>query len=255
VITRPLAQALPLAQRARLLGRRAEIWPLLEILPLPDPQALQAALCDLSRFSMVAFVSPNAIDACFANLPPQALPWPRQVAIAVMGEGSRQALAAHGVDERHASIFSPLDPQRTDSSTLLASLDLAALHHAPVLILRGESGREFLADALRAAGLAVQQVAAYRRQAPVFDEVRQQQLHNLLATDSDWLITSSEALRILMHGLQQMQDEAIVVRMQQQHLIVPHARIAETAQLFGFAHISLTGSGDEALLAALQSCL
>jgi uroporphyrinogen-III synthase len=42
--------------------------------------------------------------------------------------------------------------------------------------------------------------------------------------------------------------------MQQQHLIVPHARIAETANL-GFSKLTLTGSGDERLLAALQSYL
>jgi uroporphyrinogen-III synthase len=41
--------------------------------------------------------------------------------------------------------------------------------------------------------------------------------------------------------------------MQQQHLIVPHARIAETARALGFARVTLTGSGDERLLAALQS--
>jgi uroporphyrinogen-III synthase len=43
--------------------------------------------------------------------------------------------------------------------------------------------------------------------------------------------------------------------MQQQHLIVPHARIAETANNLGFSKLTLTGSGDERLLAALQSRL
>jgi uroporphyrinogen-III synthase len=41
--------------------------------------------------------------------------------------------------------------------------------------------------------------------------------------------------------------------MQHQHLIVPHARIAETARALGFGRVTLTGSGDERLLAALQS--
>jgi uroporphyrinogen-III synthase len=41
--------------------------------------------------------------------------------------------------------------------------------------------------------------------------------------------------------------------MQQQRLIVPHARIAESAHSEGFLNISLTASGDAALLAALQS--
>jgi uroporphyrinogen-III synthase len=44
-----------------------------------------------------------------------------------------------------------------------------------------------------------------------------------------------------------------VVKMQLQSLIVPHVRIAETAQSLGFTRVTLTGSGDEQLLAALQS--
>jgi uroporphyrinogen-III synthase len=43
-----------------------------------------------------------------------------------------------------------------------------------------------------------------------------------------------------------------VAKMQQQHIIVPHVRIAESAQKLGFGHITQTGSGDEPLLAALQ---
>jgi uroporphyrinogen-III synthase len=34
---------------------------------------------------------------------------------------------------------------------------------------------------------------------------------------------------------------------------VPHARIAETAAALGVTHLTLTGSGDASLLAALQS--
>jgi uroporphyrinogen-III synthase len=36
-------------------------------------------------------------------------------------------------------------------------------------------------------------------------------------------------------------------------LIVPHERIAQTAESLGFQQIQLTGSGDEALIAAIQS--
>jgi uroporphyrinogen-III synthase len=44
-----------------------------------------------------------------------------------------------------------------------------------------------------------------------------------------------------------------VVKLQQQHLVVPHVRIAETARELGFQAITQTASGDEAILAALQS--
>ena len=249
VITRPLAQAGSLAQQVRAMGRDAIVFPLLEIHPLSDPLPLQAALEDLTAYAMVAFVSPNAIDAASSVLGI----WPQEVMLAVMGEGSRAALAQHGVTAANATIVSPHDPHRTDSETLLAAMDLDSLKGRQVLIVRGESGRELLGDALRAAGAQVTQVAAYRRAAPAMDEARRTQLRVLLDSSNDWIVTSSEALRILMQMVRQVGDDAGVAKMQQQRMIVPHARIEETAQMLGFHDITLTGSGDERLLAALQS--
>ena len=248
VVTRPFAQATPLAQRIAATGREAVIFPLLDILPLPDQSRLQDTLRNLDKYAMVAFVSPNAIDAAFTLLKT----WPAQVAIAVVGEGSKAALAWHGVNSSNATIFSPRNPNRTDSQTLLEVLDIEALQGKRVLIIRGETGRELLADALREKGVEVEQVAAYRRVAPVLDQDGRTELLRLLDGDADWVITSSEALRILMQMVREVAGETGVAKMQQQYLIVPHIRIAETAQMLGFANITQTGSGDEQLIAALQ---
>jgi uroporphyrinogen-III synthase len=133
-----------------------------------------------------------------------------------------------------------------------------------VLIVRGDSGRELMADGLRAAGADVTVVAAYRRCAPALTAQLTATLQRLLAQENHWIITSSEALRGLLDLLRRLDQEAgaagtaavaphsAVVRMQQQHLIVPHARIAQTANGLGFSRLTLTGSGDERLLAALQ---
>jgi len=59
-------------------------------------------------------------------------------------------------------------------------------------------------------------------------------------------------LRILMRMVQQIAGTIGVAKMQQKKIIVPHARIAETAHMLGFKDIVLTGSGDEQVLAALQ---
>jgi uroporphyrinogen-III synthase len=203
---------------------------------------------------MVAFVSPNAVDAAFAHIQQ----WPAGVTAAVVGEGSRAALVAHGV----ADIISPADSAHSDSEHLLQTLDLAALNGKPVLIIRGESGRELMADGLREAGAVVDVVPAYRRSVPALTPELAARLKRLLAQQNDWIITSSEALRGLCELLAKvdlqhpdaMQHNSVVA-MQQQHLIVPHARIAETANNLGFSKLTLTGSGDERLLAALQSRL
>jgi uroporphyrinogen-III synthase len=267
VITRPLAQARPLAARVAALGRAVELLPLLEIAALPDQSALLAALGRLCApqpgYALVAFVSPNAIDAAFAHL----RQWPPGVTLAVLGEGSRLALAAHGITPDRVDIVSPADNGHSDSEHLLRTLDLAALKDRPVLIVRGESGRELMADGLRAAGARVEVVAAYRRSVPRLTPALEASLRRLLAQPNDWIITSSEALRGLCALLAELDAQvadggqgadgapSCVVSMQQQHLIVPHARIAETASDLGFSRLTLSGSGDERLLAALQSRL
>ena len=170
----------------------------------------------------------------------------------MLGEGSRAALARHGLTTSNATILGPLDPTRSDSENLLASLDLAALAGKQVLIVRGESGRELMADGFRAAGAFVTVVPAYRRSVPLLTPALADTLRTLLATPNDWIITSSEALRGLFDLLGQL-GESFVTEMQQQHVIVPHARIAANAQALGLAHVTLTGSGDDRLLAAIQS--
>jgi uroporphyrinogen-III synthase len=249
VITRPRAQAQELARRVDALGRSAVLLPLLEISPLPDQSQLVRTLAALEDYALVAFVSPNAIDAAFEHI----RAWPPGVTLAVLGEGSRAALARHGIDAGNASIVSPHDASRSDSENLLQSIDLATLRGRRVLIVRGESGRELMAEGFAAAGAQVTTVAAYRRQVPVLDAQLAATLHALLAQPNDWIITSSEALRGLLALLGQLDPQAAVAKMQQQHLIVPHARIAETARALGLTRITLTGSGDERLLAALQS--
>lgn len=249
IITRPLAQATPLAAQLIAQSIDARIFPLLEIQAVPDPGELKAVLARLTDYAMVAFVSPNAIDAAFAHLGH----WPAGVAAAVVGEGSRQALARHGVTNATARVVSPADTCRTDSETLLEVLDLPALAGKKVLIIRAETGRELLADRLRDAGVAVEQIAAYRRGAPTLDPARRQQLQRLIDDDCDWVITSSEAMRYLKSAALEVAGDSGWARLQQARLIVPHVRIAETARELGFAHIAQTASGDEALIREIQS--
>jgi uroporphyrinogen-III synthase len=249
VITRPLSQAGPLAARLAAMGRDARIFPLLEIQPLADKTQLTACMNGLSSYAMVAFVSPNAVDAAFSCLSQ----WPKGVVAAVVGEGSRLALAKYGVTNETATVLSPIDAQRTDSETLLEVVDLPALAGKKVLIIRAETGRELLADRLREAGISVDQVAAYSRSAPLLDAQRRQELSQLIDARCDWIITSSEALRYLKEDVQQVAGSSGWEKISQATLIVPHARIAETAKNMGFEQIILSASGDEALMAAIQS--
>ncbi len=248
VITRPLAQALPFAQRLESLGLPAVIFPLLEIAPLGDTHALQATLQSIADFSLVMFVSPNAIDAALPFVPE----WPAHVAIAVVGEGSRLRLAYHGLTPENTRIFCPAPGERMDSESLMRRLDIPALQGKGVLIVRGETGRNFLTDMLRQAGVRVHQLPAYCRQAPAMTANRQHALQQLAQGNYDWIITSSEALRILKQQVQTLPDATGLANLLRQRLLVSHPRIGEVAAELGFLQVELTDSGDDALIAALQ---
>ena len=132
VVTRPLAQAIPFAQRVAAIGRTPVVFPLLEILPLPDQVALKNCLAKLDDYALIAFVSPNAIEAALTARPD----WPNGIPLAVIGEGSRRKLAEFGITDANATIFMPKDVHRTDSQTLLDALDTSALRGKRVLIIR-----------------------------------------------------------------------------------------------------------------------
>ena len=249
IITRPLAQALEFAEKMRPLNAEAIIFPLIDIHALDDQTELQQKICELSQYSLVVFISPNAIDAFM----PHVGVWPSQLPIAVMGEGSKRALGKFGLTNLTAKIISPANELKTDSETLLEVLDLASLADKRVLVVRGDRGREFLSDTLQKAGAKVQLLTAYRRSAPDLNCRKQEQLTSLLASENVWIITSSEALRTLMGWVERLNSNDFVAKMQHQVIIVPHARIAETAQRMGFHFITLTASGDESVLVALQS--
>jgi uroporphyrinogen-III synthase len=272
VLTRTRVQSQPLAHRLTALGYAVALFPLLEIVPLPEnsnqQRIFQATLNNLSTYAMAVFVSPNAIHAVFKN----GLKWPSEVAIAVMGEGSRAALAQYGISEKSAHIYCPATPAssvdsannsttpqfRADSEALLRELDLDSLRGRNVVIFRAETGRELLADALAEHDIHVVKVIAYRRFAPLMTVEDKQLLSDLLASDSTWVVASSEALRTLANCIQKLASDVDVnstnvVASQQLTLWVSHHRIAETAEKCGFNHIRLIGSGDENLLLALQS--
>lgn len=273
IITRPRAQAEPLAQRLRAAGHDAVELPLLDIGPVADDAPLRAALAALPSYALVAFVSPNAIDAAFALLaggvgaataaasgaggvtaPPLApgVKWPVHVAIAVVGEGSRAALERHGLGPSVRVHCPPADGP-SDSEHLLATLDLPALRGQKVLLIRGQDGRELMADGFRAAGARVDVVAAYTRRIPMLTPELSAQLCDLLVETNTWIITSSEALRGLVALVQQCPQPDLVSKLQQQQFLVPHARIEQTARALSLPRVTLTASGDEGVFAALQS--
>lgn len=241
VVTRPRAQALPLAEWIRERGGVAVVFPLLEILPAQETRALQAAALSLETYRLAIFVSPNAVDFSVPAILNQRS-WPDGLQAAAIGPGSAARLREYGI----AGALTP--KARFDSEALLDLAELQAEHLSGkrVLIFRGDGGREFLAETLRERGAEVDYVHCYRRVAPS-DATELQALWRDARLDA-LIISSSEGLRNLLPLL----DDAGRAGLRRTPVFVPHPRIAESAQALGLQRVILSAGADAGIMTALQ---
>lgn len=240
VVTRPAAQAAGLAQMIADAGGDAVVFPLLEIGPVDDPQPLQGAVERLSDYALAVFVSPNAIDYALPALL-AAGPWPASLQAAVIGPSSAALLARHGV----RNVVAPA--QRFDSEALLElpALQRAAVSGKRVLLLRGNGGRELLAQTLGARGAHVDAVSCYQRRAPA-DATPIAELLDAGRLDA-LTLSSSEGLRNLLALLDTQARE----QLRRLPVFVPHQRIAELAVASGLQRVVLTAAADAGIFASL----
>ncbi|PRY06981.1 fused uroporphyrinogen-III synthase HemD/membrane protein HemX [Paraburkholderia sp. BL25I1N1] len=258
VITRPAGQSNELIARLAAAGIATLDFPLIDIAPVTDDAPLRAALASLERYALVVFVSPNAVDHAFAHS--DAI-WPHALPIGVVGPGSVQALARHGVAAPAYNVISPPagsdeDTARFDSEGLFAAIDTAlgatSLEGKRVLIVRGDGGREWLAERLREAGAEVDTVAAYRRLVPEPSIGAWARVHELLAGEPHaWLLTSSEGVRNLHELAQDHLTADEIAQLKRAALVTPHPRIAQTARALGFDSMTVSGAGDDRIARAL----
>lgn len=234
-------------------GLRTHQFPLLDIAPTPNLDDLRAALGDPSRYALVVFVSPNAVQQAFSAMP-EGFRWPQEVPVAVVGPASAQALATHGVAPPAHRVIKPdthADDARQDSEALYARLDVPSLSGREVLIVRGNGGREWLADQLREAGASVRTAEAYRRSVPVPDAAAWLALRAVLSSRHTWTLTSSEAVRNLDELARANLSPADLDTLHGAPCFASHARIVEQAESLGFRDVTLTGAGDDRLLASV----
>jgi uroporphyrinogen III methyltransferase/synthase len=273
VVTRPAGQSRQLTEALQAAGLDVLSFPLLAIGPAADDAPLRAALARLDIFALVVFVSPNAItyalDALAGVQGASVAQWPAQVPVAVVGPASVAALAERGITPPACRVIAPAgaaangqgaddaapeaEALRFDSEALWARLGPAALAGKPVLIIRGNGGRDWLGDRLREAGAQVEAIEAYQRTLPEPSAMQWQAVRDNLrpgAAPHAWLLTSSEAVRNLDALARQHLSPEEDATLRQVQCIAPHARIAEQALALGFPHILRAAPGDAGLLAA-----
>ena len=164
LVTRPAEQAEALCKLVEDAGGKAIRLPLFVIESAQREDLGPQCLRNLDSTDWLVFVSANAVRCAFALLGPQWLNKGAKPKIAAIGQATAQALLDQGitVDLRPKAQF--------NSESLLAQPEWMQVRGLRFLIVRGEGGRELLAETLRQRGGAVEYAEVYRRVATKIDE-------------------------------------------------------------------------------------
>ena len=240
LLTRPAEESAALATVLSDVGIYSSSLPLLDIEPLPITPDQQALLRDLGRYCAVIVVSKPAARLALQQLDRQwsEMPW------FSVGAATAQVLADQGYTVHY--------PHTGDDSEAL--LELPALREAiarpdaRVLILRGEGGRELLAERLRERGASVDYLELYRRFLPTYDTgvlMQRIQLERLNGV----VVSSGQGFLHL-----QALAGADWPEVAQLPLFVPSPRVQEMARAAGAEKVvDCRGASAAALLVALRS--
>lgn len=247
LLTRPQAESQALAATLAEVGIFSRSLPMLDIEVLEEAPGQHAAVQGLDRYSALVVVSKPAarllIDLLlrYGKCPPPSQRW------FSVGAATAGVLDGYLVPQGLAAIYPAFGD---DSEALLAlpMLDEALNVSAPrVLIVRGEGGRELLADSLRQRGVQVDFLELYRRVLPQYpagaalELVQAEQLNALLVSSGQGLLNLRE------HA------GAAWARLARLPLLVPSPRVAEMARAAGAEQvIDCRGASAAAVLAALQ---
>jgi uroporphyrinogen-III synthase len=249
IVTRPAAQAADWVRRLQAEHIDAVPLPLIGVAPAADASAVESAWATLATQRLVVFVSPNAVEHFFA-LRPAGARWPAGVLAGSPGPGTTRSLLDLGVPAAH-TVAPAADAAQFDSEALWQQLEVQDWHGAGVLIVRGDGGRDWLADTLRGRGAQVAHVAAYRREAPVFDAAQRSLLTAALHEPAAhlWYFSSSEAI----DHLERIAAVHEPLRWAGASALATHPRIAARARRLGIGRVLESRPPLEAVVACIQS--
>lgn len=195
-------------------------------------------------YDVWVFVSRNAVEHFAQQLPSKSITF--NAALVAVGEATAQA-----IQQQAWPNLAPL-PHTFDSEGMLSLAVFAQPKGLRVAIVRGDGGREHLAQALIEQGAQVEFLEVYQRQAAPFCQTAWQQLKQ--AKTPVLLFTSVSSLDAFMESLsvQNPHDQAWCFR---QTLIVFSERIQNAARKMGFSGPILVTptSSDAAIVQTLQS--
>ena len=223
LVTRPIHQAKGLVEMIEQQGGEAIKFPVIEIKAIDVRQWNE---WNPLHTNWLVFVSRNAVEAFMSGYQQQL---PSTIKLAAAGEGTAQAMREQGLKV-------DLLPELSNGSEGLLQLpEWQQMDQQQVTIVRGEGGRELMAETLRARGASIDNLEVYRRQLPKVSVDLQQK-----ACSADWLTaTSANGVTNLLSLLSVSCPQIL-----QKPLLVVSERIKAFAIEQGFkqVHVSLDAS-------------
>ncbi len=214
LVTRPEHQAGELAAAIEEAGGEAIRFPVIDIEP-QNSADVNRCLEALPTADITIFISTNAVI--------YGLPYADgdETAIAAIGPSTKTAIESAG---RQVDIF---PAQGFDSEQLLTEAGLQDVAGKNIRIIRGDGGRELLAETLRERGATVDYLPVYRRLTRVYSpnlltglehRWRDGQINCVIAMSVDSL---DKLLEVLPAGCHQLLDKT--------PLVTPSTRVLQTA--------------------------
>jgi uroporphyrinogen-III synthase len=242
LLTRPADESAALSAVLAEAGIFSSSLPLLEIEPIPASDTMREVIQQLDRYCAVIVVSKPAARIA-VDLVKQYWPQPPRLKWFSVGAATAQILDDHGLD-----VSFPGEGDDSEALLELAQLREAVARPAPrVLIMRGEGGRELLAERLRELGASVEYLELYRRELPHYlpatlpERIGAERLNGLV-------VSSGQGFE----HLHQLAGDAWP-QLARLPLFVPSPRVAELARAAGAQTVvDCRGASAAALLTALR---
>ncbi|WP_346828544.1 uroporphyrinogen-III synthase [Pseudomonas abietaniphila] len=242
LLTRPAEESQALAQVLADEGVFSTSLPLLEIEPLPVSEENRSIIYNLAAYCAVIVVSKPAARLGL-EMVDEVWPQPPMQDWFTVGAATAQILDDYGL-----RVFFPEQGDDSEALLDLAQLQKAISGYDPkVLIMRGEDGRELLAERLRERGVTVDYLPLYRRHRPIYPAFALPQ--RVEAERLNGLVVSSG------QGFQHLRELAgdAWPDLARLPLFVPSPRVAELARNAGaLTVVDCRGASASALLAALR---
>ncbi|WP_445945321.1 uroporphyrinogen-III synthase [Shewanella sp.] len=234
LLTRPQGRNQQMSDALDKLSVDHLLCPLIDITPSNTPPHASFFSAD-----KLIFISANAVQ-CAAHYLHNI--FPQDCDYFAVGEATQMALAEYQISSQCA----PSSQQ--DSEGLLSLLSLQDVKRQTITIVRGEGGRETLAQILSERGANINYWQVYQRGLPTLNTKRACQQWQEFGIDTI-VLTSGEALDNLM----ELVPKELFAWLHSCHIIVPSLRVQEHACSQGFHRVTnANGANTQTVLRALK---